>query len=251
MSTYCGNCGVPLASDALANGKCPSCGTTISSTGDVIASDAPDDISQVPTRTTPPQPTPDAQPTPPKVRPWLVRVRADPRTIVMVSPRLTGAGATAALIVLAVVATLVLAGLAVLVGFSWSQLHAGGLPGTSGSPSSATAGPATVQTTHAPDATATAASATQPKLTVEPRQIHITTCVAASAQFSVTNSGGGTLEWSASASNALYQIAPASGALSRDQQQAVTVSNITLSGQITVAAPGAANAPLTVTITCG
>jgi hypothetical protein len=195
--------------------------------------------------------------TPPQAAP--VNVRADPRNIVVVSPRMTGAGATGALIVLAIVAVLLLAGSAALVGLAWGQSHANGAPATSGTPGSATAAPATLQPTQAtspsgtphPGATGTASPANQPALGVEPHQIHLTLCVDGSAQFTVANSGGGTMEWSATASNALYQIAPPSGALSHDQQQAVTVSNITLSGQITIDASGAANAPQTVTITCG
>jgi hypothetical protein len=256
VSYHCGNCGVLLQPDALANGHCPSCGATISPTGDVIANGAPD-ISQVPTRT-PPRPPRDVRLAPPEAQP--VNVQANPRNVVVVSPRMTGAGATVALMIVAFVAILLLAGSAALVGLTWGQSHANGVPATSGTPASATAAPATLQPTQAaspsgtpsPGVTGTATPANQPTLAVEPHQIHFTTaCVAASAQFTVTNSGGGTLEWSATSSNTLYQLTPASGALSHDQQQAVTVSNITLSGQITIAASGAANAPQTVTITCG
>jgi len=259
VSYHCGNCGVLLDTDALAGGRCPSCGATISPIGDVIANGAPD-ISQAPTRTPPRLPR-DARLTPPEAQP--VNVQANPRNVVVVSPRMIGAGATVALMIVAFVAVLLLAGSAALVGLTWGQSHANGAPATSGTPGgtpgSVTAGSATIQPTQAasppgtpnPGATATAAPANQPALGVEPHQIHLTLCVGGSAQFTVANSGGGTLEWSATSSNTFYQIAPASGALSHDQQQAVMVSNITLGGQITVAAPAAANAPQTVTITCG
>ncbi|HEU5347834.1 MAG TPA: hypothetical protein VFU63_04400 [Ktedonobacterales bacterium] len=105
--------------------------------------------------------------------------------------------------------------------------------------------------TPTPEAVTTPTLVTsQPALAVVPHQMTLSVCVSASARFTVTNTGGGSLAWSASASRAEYDVSPKSGLLASGQQQTVTVSGITLSGSVTVSAPRAADAPQTVTITC-
>jgi hypothetical protein len=79
-----------------------------------------------------------------------------------------------------------------------------------------------------------------------------TVCVAAQAQFTVTNTGGTSMAWSAVPNPSGvtgYTLSASSGTLQAGQQQLVTVSNITLSGTVTVTA-AAANSPQIVTITC-
>jgi hypothetical protein len=58
------------------------------------------------------------------------------------------------------------------------------------------------------------------------------------------------MAWNATASRPAYKLSPQSGSLGSGERQTVTVSGISASGQITIAAPGAANAPQTVTINC-
>jgi hypothetical protein len=83
-----------------------------------------------------------------------------------------------------------------------------------------------------------------------PTAISILACLGSSAKFTVTNAGDGVMRWSASASRPAYKLSPASGSLDGGQQQIVTVSGISASGTVTIAAPGAANSPQTVKITC-
>jgi hypothetical protein len=78
----------------------------------------------------------------------------------------------------------------------------------------------------------------------------LTTCVAAQAQFTITNSGGEPFSWTATASAPGYRLSPSSGTLGGDEQVVVAVSGILFSGTITIAAPAAQNSPQSVTITC-
>jgi hypothetical protein len=105
--------------------------------------------------------------------------------------------------------------------------------------------------TATPGATATTSSENdQPTLAVAPTKITILLCVSTSAQFTVTNTGDGSMTWSASAPGTNYTISPPGGALEHGQQQTVIVSGISAGGKVTVAAPGAANTPQTVAISC-
>ncbi|HST88070.1 MAG TPA: hypothetical protein VLJ14_06800 [Ktedonobacterales bacterium] len=118
------------------------------------------------------------------------------------------------------------------------------VPGPTGTPT-ATAPPSPTGTPIPPDG--------PPMLVVDPRSISVplTQCLAAQAStsFTVKNSGGGTLDWTATTA-AGYAISPASGTLRAGEQASVTVSSISKSGQIAVTAPGVAGSPRTVTITC-
>jgi hypothetical protein len=118
-----------------------------------------------------------------------------------------------------------------------------GTPG-SGTPISGTVTPdatATVTVTPAPG---------QPALTVAPGSFSSLVCLGSSVQFMVTNSGDGVMSWSATASQKAYKISPQSGSLDSGQKQTVTVSSISVSGRVTITAPGAANSPQTITISC-
>jgi hypothetical protein len=68
-------------------------------------------------------------------------------------------------------------------------------------------------------------------------------------QFTVKNSGGGTLDWTATTA-AGYTISPSSGTLAAGAFVMVDVTKIAASGQITVTAPGASGSPGFVSITC-
>lgn len=90
-----------------------------------------------------------------------------------------------------------------------------------------------------------------PRLSVQPMKIDIAVCLGgAKTQFTVANTGGGSLTWSATASDATYTLAPSSGTVNGGSQDTVMVSGISGSGTITIDAPGAQNAPQQVTITC-
>jgi serine/threonine protein kinase len=90
-----------------------------------------------------------------------------------------------------------------------------------------------------------------PILSVSPTTITLTTCLAITqAQFTVANTGGTSLSWTASDNGSGYQISPASGSLAAGGQETVTVSNILLSGSVTVSAPNAQHSPQHVGITC-
>ena len=109
---------------------------------------------------------------------------------------------------------------------------------------------ASVTETPGGDPTVTVVAGSQPALAVAPTNISLTVCLGSSAQFTVTNTGGSFMAWNASASRAAYKLSPQSGSLSSGEQQTVTISGISANGQVTIAAPGAANAPQTVTISC-
>jgi hypothetical protein len=260
---YCGNCGASLGPDALGAGRCPACGASVTANGDVLATD-PTDVAEQPTRLTN------------GVIGWWRHTRA-----VLTGSRTAGAGVAhtqarplvpfvGAVVLLLLVGTLVAA---VLRGqqFSGARKDA---PSKSASqvsdqtPRSATtalptsaraapqASPSASSSLSTPvisvgaSATITTTAASQPVLSVSPTAIR-SPCVNASASFTVTNSGGGTLNWSATADNILYVLAPNTGSLASGQQVQVRVDSITLGGKVTITAPDAVHSPQTVTITCG
>lgn len=280
---YCGNCGTSLSPEMLATGRadgsylCPSCGAPINQTGDIASSNAMD-ASQEPTRE--PLLAFDNEYSATLVTDPALDVSATQATST-VSRRVTIRPFTLA--ALAVVALLLALGSALLPNNAPAQLRASlpfsgsgsresspqtsaGLPTTPGAHSSPTnnaqsaplASPATSPVPGTPTAgtvtpgaaTTPTATASQPTLAIAPLQIALGVCVSASTQFTVTNTGDGTLAWSASASQSLYTLSPQGGFLDHGQQQIVKVSGVNLSGTITVSASGATNSPQTVTITC-
>jgi hypothetical protein len=89
-----------------------------------------------------------------------------------------------------------------------------------------------------------------PLLSVTPLAISIKGCVLGQAQMTIWNKGGTSLHWSAAPSNTLYLLSASNGTLAANQSQTVTISDITLSGTVTVTAPGAQMSPQKVVITC-
>lgn len=273
---YCGNCGkaLDLADPTLlATGACPSCHAAITSSGDLLppslnpagrlpahgasnAAGAPmdpmDPVTMPPMAHTPASIPPPPPPPPP---PWPA-LAGGPR-------RPPARRARRPHLVLFLGGLLLLLGAAALMSADWHLLDlprppaiADGQTPTAFASVSSVAPDATP--TGGPNATATRFSITptptpsaQPVLLVMPTHISLLLCFSATARFGVKNGGGGDLKWTATASTLVYHLSPTSGTLARGQQQTVTVSNIRSSGQITVAAPGAANAPQRVTITCG
>ena len=119
------------------------------------------------------------------------------------------------------------------------------LPG--GSP---TAGGATPVSTAAPAPTATPGRAI---LSVSPTSAPsglLCPVLGATVQFSVTNTGGSAMPWSAKASVSGYKVSPAMGTVDPGSQQTVTVSGINQSGTVTITAPDADNSPQQFSINC-
>jgi hypothetical protein len=75
-------------------------------------------------------------------------------------------------------------------------------------------------------------------------------CLGAQTQFTISNTGGESFSWIATANGTGYKLAPESGTLNGGQQQVVTVSQISASGKITVIAQSARNSPQQVSVNC-
>jgi hypothetical protein len=119
-----------------------------------------------------------------------------------------------------------------------------------GTPGSGPGPTATPTPSPSPSPVITITATALPVLSVNPTQINAGICATKSEQFTVSNSGGGSFTWSASASNLAYGVSPASGTLSSGQQTTVTVTDIVKSGSVNVEAPGVQGSPQTVSITC-
>jgi hypothetical protein len=74
-------------------------------------------------------------------------------------------------------------------------------------------------------------------------------CLNATATFTLTNSGGSTLQWTTT-STANYGISPQNDSLASGAHEAITVHNISGGGTLTFTDPRAANSPQRVTISC-
>jgi len=137
---------------------------------------------------------------------------------------------------------------------STAGAQSGPLASPTGSASAGTPGSGTPITgTPTPDVTATVTvtpAPGQPALTVSPVSFSSLVCLGSSVKFTVTNSGDGVMTWSATASQKAYKVSPQTGSLESGQKQTVTVSSISVSGRVTITAPGAANSPQTVAIKC-
>ena len=249
---YCGNCGASLNFGALASGRCPSCGATIGPSGEMIAPETPSEAApMLPGDQGFPRQAWSGSTAPPSLQEPARRPASDRRR------RLSGVA-----IVALIVAVVVLSGTLALGLTQWGRgNHTPSPSAATGSPGSATQTQVITPLTTASaqpspsgqptgTVTATGTPGDQPVLTVSPNPIVIP-CTLTSTTFDVKNSGGGTLNWTATALGVAYFVNPPSGSLPAGQQQSVRITNIlTLGGQIKVTAPGAANSPQYVTITC-
>jgi len=250
---HCGTCGARLTSEALAAGRCPVCDAATPEPLSVAS-----DIRQA--GAWPPVAPPANQPQersavwPP---PQPLQVPREPSGGFL---RALGLGLGAALAA-ALVAALLFVFLQrsfniTLAPFSSSNSSANS--NSSAQSLSSAQATLTVTTTQGraptatarPSATAPTATTVPANLSVQPTSITLSTCVAAQTQFTVRNTGGATLSWSATASVTGYRLSPSSGTLNGGGQQVVTVSGILLSGTITVTAPGARQSPQQVSVTC-
>lgn len=274
---YCGYCGAALPASVLGgvgdNGdiRCPSCGAIIGASDDIVLAGGAGGAGEP---FPPPPVVPDgaslsALPTWPQIG------RADPRTRIVTTRRVSGR--VLAVVALAALALLLVGSSALLFSNATGRIHLPGLAagdaasaqetatssaahltptdgahsGPVSSPGGSPAAGTPAAGTPSPDATTTTTpDPGQPVLAVTPTTPNVVVCLGSSIKLTVTNTGGGVLAWSASASPSAYKVSPQSGSLNGSQQQTVTVSNISARGTVTFAAPGAANAPQTVTISC-
>ncbi len=124
-------------------------------------------------------------------------------------------------------------------------------PGTTatpakGTPPASTPAPGVTPTTGP---TATPVPGAPPTIAVSQTTFSQLLCVATTITFTVTNSGGGVLNYHVTSTNTLYRIRPTTGSLHAGQTDTVTVSGILTGGTITVSAPGATNTQ-TITLKC-
>ncbi len=273
---YCGNCGASFDPVTLVGRVCPSCGAPINHTGDTRSAHAFDGSSHQPSSGSDAVSF-SALPTLPEHGYTDTRTHIAPsRRIARRLPTLLALGALAALLIggsalllnSATGGRIPLPGLAAggigemqpTATLSASQAastkgaQSGPLASPTGSVSAGTPGSGTpISGTPTPDATATVTvtpAPGQPALTVAPASFSSLVCLGSSVQLRVTNSGDGAMAWSATASQKAYKMSPQSGSLASGQQQTVTVSGISVSGRVTITAPGAANSPQTVSINC-
>jgi len=281
---YCGNCGATFDPALLVGRICPSCGMPINQTGDITFPNAMD-ISGEPTRQ--PQVGADAlslssHPTLPEhgytdtrthIAPPRRISRKLPIMLALIGLALLLVGGSEVLLSTATGGKVHLPGLpAGVIGgpqatatLSASQAtsatstagaQSGPLASPTGSASAGTPGSGTpISGTPTPDATATVTvtpAPGQPALTVSPTSFSGLLCsvLPKTVQFSVTNSGDGIMTWSTTASQKAYKVSPQTGSLDSGQKQTVTVSSISVSGRVTITAPGAANSPQTISINC-
>jgi hypothetical protein len=118
---------------------------------------------------------------------------------------------------------------------------------TTGTPTTGTPTVGTPAGTMTPSPTSNPAQAI---LSVSPTSFSHLACVAAQVEFTVSNPGGTTLHWSASANVGGYTVSPAVGIIDAGLSEIVTVSGILQSGIVTITAPQAANSPMQVQINC-
>jgi hypothetical protein len=270
MSRFCGSCGSRLDAAALSGGRCLVCGAPISDPRDSVA-EAETLIGGQPA-VQPPANTRQA------LAPWPQPARRLPRETPgwLQSARGVGLFLLFALLVAALLAILVQhIGFQVILAPSASSSSSsssnansssqsiagaaatatavhGAAPTSTARPSGGTPTPA-VSPTPGPSPTPGASPTTTPvpaTLDVQPTSASITLCLGATTQFTISNTGGVSFSWTATANGTGYQLTPDSGTLNGGQRQVVSVSQIGASGVITVTAQSARNSPQQFSVTC-
>jgi hypothetical protein len=123
------------------------------------------------------------------------------------------------------------------------------IPGSTPPPGKGTAVP-TAPPTAVTGPTATPPPGAPPSIQLSQITFRQAVCLNSSVTFTITNGGGGVLNFQVSASSLLqYTINPTSGSLSAGEGTQVSVTHINLSGTITVSASGIADVQ-TITIKC-
>lgn len=103
---------------------------------------------------------------------------------------------------------------------------------------------------------ATTGGTTSPTIGVSPSSLSFTATAGganpANQSVSITNTGGGTLNWSASSNASWLSVSPASGTAPSTSTASVNISGLaagTYNGAITITATGATNSPISVPVT--
>lgn len=272
---YCGNCGASFDPVTLVGRTCPSCGAPINQTGDTRSArafDGPPDqplsgSDAVSLSAFPTLPEHGYTDTRTHIAPPRRISRKLPTLLALIGLALLLVGGSDVLLSNATGGKVHLPLLPAVGGgsqptatLSASQATSTknaqvGLPTSpTGSPPAGTPGSGTPPLgTVTPGATATATvtpAPGQPGLSVAPASFSSLVCLGSSVQLTITNDGDGVMTWSATATQQGYKISPQSGSLDSGQRQTVTVSSISVSGRVTITAPGAANSPQTVSINC-
>jgi hypothetical protein len=103
---------------------------------------------------------------------------------------------------------------------------------------------------------ATTGGTTDPTISVSPASLSFTATAGganpANQSLSITNSGGGTLNWTASSNQTWLSVSPTSGTAPSTATVSVNITGLaagTYNGAITISATGATNTPVTVPVT--
>jgi hypothetical protein len=276
---YCGNCGASFDPVTLLGRVCPSCGAPINQTGDSISAQMADGPSRqissgsdaVSLSALPTSPEHGYTDTHTHIAPPRRISRKFPAMLALIGLTLLLVGGSEILLSNATGGKVHLPGLPAG-GFGGPQAtdalstsqatsaastagaQTGPIASPSGSPPAGTPGAGTPITgTVTPGATATVTVTPAPgqsALAVAPTSFSSLVCLGSSVQLTVTNTGEGVMSWNATASQKEYKISPQTGSLDSGQKQAVMVSSISVSGRVTITAPGAANSPQTISINC-
>ncbi len=274
---FCGNCGAQLGTAEMMTGACATCGARITPDGDLI--DPQQTVATPPSQTTFPvvgatSDRPTVAGPPPRwvtAQPGALPPARRPAPVGL----LAGLGAALLVVLLTLVLLVAHAG-RIFVGGPPSTgstgSNGGGATATQPVVASKTPTPTTQATatpgnaasptpTTSPTPSASPTSTTNPTPTPAPPVLvvskpsspNIIACQSpngATSTFSVANSGGSPLTWTATTPDVTYQIDPATGTLAPGTQQSVSVSHIHTTNSVTITANGAANSPQTVTIRC-
>jgi hypothetical protein len=263
---YCGNCGTPLDDHSIANRRCTTCGADIHASGDLpYVGDG--GTGALTTPVTPlqasspyaPSPLWQVAPPPPPVQP--PRRQGVPTVLAFV-----GGVITTCLVLTLLVAIITRHPRTQSTGATPGQTNTTAtplgqptqVPGTkaTGNPGGGTPQTTTTPVTATPPLTATVqatvtSAPNQGFLSIQPQtDFFFITCVNRSLTFDVANTGKGTLSFQITGKTS-FTVNPTQGSLDGGEKQAITVSKINGTTTLIVAAPGAQNQPITVTIHCG
>jgi cytoskeletal protein RodZ len=288
MNNYCGMCGFSLDETALRAGRCPTCGAPIESPGDADVADIPTrpdaalagvsahsppyaaaarfEAASGSANTLPGQREPRLQVDAGRTRDKGGRRRRRSRRV---SGIWQGAFLALALVLVAAMSLYALTQRTpisiVVAPFTSSNASASfdvSSSSSAGSTAAASGTSTTAPTSQTPAGTQGSATGPNgsppqstpvpPTLSVSPTTFSFTACLSVNnkPQFTVANTGGTPMSWSASAAGSGYTLTPSSGSIDPGDHETVTVSKVLRSGTVTITAPSAHNSPQQVRITC-
>lgn len=272
---YCGSCGAPLNPAILAEGRCEVCGAAITPTGDVITPGRGTSARLDEAHTFPADdPLGDTAPTRGASFPGGTQL-ADSTGRLRATPVRATTRTSSIVLVLVGVLVLGLVGILLfsnvagaLLGRTAGAVHTSSSTGNTTSSGSTSTQPTAGATKPPMHATATSAATpgngatatamptatptpVPPTIDIYPQSVTGLSCNNHRTSFSLSNTGGSSLHWSASPSNKEYSVSPMSGAQpSGAPAITVMVSHIYGPGNITISDPHATNSPQTFQIIC-